>query len=309
MKLLDALKSQSSGPHRVIDAVAQGDHGISSRPPLEDLRRLAEAWLNDVMSCEPEPIVAHLQVEQRRDKTARSFYGVKSLWIPDYNPVAVELRIRPQKSTYQWICHIVFDSGDTAHTVAHIARPNAAGYIASHQDVEAKPKKGAHTHAVKQQLSEDQKLLERYRRNLQRRATQVEFCAYLASINNGRSIPENMIKSGLGRVLKADSLLAIHSSALLATLVDQGFLDPNDEKGSTFDISVRGEEFAEDHARQQKEERLAALRRELEKLDRIKASAGKERVRLQDRLKEIDVQERAISDQLRSVREQITELQ
>ncbi|HSI21065.1 MAG TPA: hypothetical protein VLA04_05205 [Verrucomicrobiae bacterium] len=307
MRVLERLTSKlGARRHRVIDAVAQGEH--STDPPLKDLQDEVEGWLNHHLSETKETYRFILQVERRRQDIGRgAFYGVKALYQPSFNPCSVELRARPKKNDYQWNCHLICESEEVAHLLISVVRPEACAYMVRHEyqasSKASAAKKGSTNLRERQGQKQDaeQKLLKRLSSMLRRRSALRALCATLEEVAS-TGVPVSTVYREIAAVLKQEDASSFILQALTSQLVDEGILDPIDMDAEEFLGTVLLEEYAAQHRTLQHREAKEELKREWDSLHGLHKAVEREKERLQARLKGLEEQGLSLVTRLEEVR-------
>jgi hypothetical protein len=294
-------------PQHTVRVEVHGDHGV--KPPVRDLTHVVQQWVDAVFVNWKYKIDFGLHVECRRIPANKDFYGVRVINVPNHNASAVELRVRPRRSQYQWLCYLICDHEDTAWGVLKASRPNAVNYINDYDASDAAPAPPKHqapagrlTRWANQRIQQDQQS-RRFTRELMRRAMLRELCgrldpeAKLAGI-----VTREALRRSLSETLRRNVANGLFVD-LLFELISNGIFDPVPDQVDQLQTTLLFDEYAAAYLIRQDKSEQERLTRERETLLRLRDAAVRDKERAQAQVEEAEQRFANLSDRIKDVDE------
>jgi hypothetical protein len=287
VKLFDLIKNRIQPS--LLSVEVQGDHGKDSQPPLREIQREVSRWLVLLLDDRAAPTRFHLQVECWRLSETKSFFGVRAITVPTYNPVSVELRVHLAGQRYHWKCHLLCDSKENAVDIIGRARPRATVFLESaisrrNAIVEATVERGPAKLRVKRNQKHVVKLRDDIRtlRFLGKRQILQDLCVLLDQrMSTGKTLDERLIRQSASQLIH-DALSIGTLQMLLRMLVQRGLLEPLSP--TTFAPTILFQEYLEAHAEVKHQALQHSLQEEKNNLEKMLILRENERRVLQARL-------------------------
>lgn len=292
----------------------QGHHGIQSQPPVDDIVDTVDLWISNLPDLGEDVYRLPLQIECRRHTAAKGFIGVHAVGIPDYNPSSISIRVRPEGNDWQWICTLVLPTSQVAQTLMSYARPDATPYLRKlDQKQAAVPttetiRKTVPRGLAQKQISDRQASLKVQLaciRSLKKRTVRLALCKALSIRSTERVFSKgnvfDALQSVLGTLPEAES-----RELLIGQLVRHGILDVTPQE--TFNRSIFFGELLEEALANERQALLDSLNNDLDSLQKLANSKGREKERLQRTLDEIAKAQVELDDRIALTRETIAEV-
>lgn len=287
MSIIERLRTLGVGSqHRITEVVMRGDHNV--HPPLENIRKEVEQWLCSLLREEQVEITCTLEVERRRNITARPFIGVKVVCLASFNPQVIEIRVRPQKSEWQWNCHLICSDVEQATLIYFIAKPKNLVFLLQEEVKTVDSLQKSH-HVFKRQQKCEKNELVSFSRLLKSRLRLREFCS---ALENSCNVYENIGLSDLHReicsIIGQPTNPSITLHKLVVQLVDDGIIDPHQE--GHFTATLLFDEYVEDFVRQRQDDIAKQLQSDKDANARATDVSQRELTRLKQQIELVSKQ-------------------
>lgn len=287
-----------------VRATLQGVHG--NNPPVQLIERTVQDWLHEMRYTDPAEV--EVQIECRRIPAANGFYGVRALYVPLFNPVSLELRVRCKGDQHQWHCHLILPTEEIASTILVRARPNSMTYairavgaeaVSQSKDQRRLPANLGKSKAAQAKKQDTQR--DRLVSKLRKRRVQHAFCSVVESevpwTAKAPLIPIRVVYKALKSALSIDAIDDRLYDMLSAELVELGIIDGvRNTQDETFALASSPivPEYANAFREREKEAQLEELKREYDATMKLLESSNREVERLLEQLRIADARGEAL---------------